>query len=161
MAEFVSKVSRLRSRQMQHTLPGTTLSRPTIGLKAGGPLIGQVGALLKNGSRLGLYRDMGLDSPEAVIENYHGLVSSWDANDLIALASTWQNNNVGNTKGFNGDPEQALRSIKARVLYMPSETDMYFHIDALRQEAQFIPGVQFTVIPTLWGHIAEYWPLAE
>jgi homoserine O-acetyltransferase len=95
-----------------------------------------------------------LDSPEAVIENYHRLVSSWDANDLIALASTWQNNNVGDTKEFNGDPEQALRSIKARVLYMPSETDMYFHIDALRQEAQFIPGVQFTVIPTLWGHVA-------
>ena len=37
---------------------------------------------------------------------------------------------------------------------MPSETDMYFHIEALRQEAQFIPGVQFTVISTLWGHDA-------
>ena len=37
---------------------------------------------------------------------------------------------------------------------MPSATDMYFHIDALRQEAQFIPGVQFTVMPSLWGHSA-------
>ena len=126
---------------------------PTIGLKAGGTHWASWGTS-QEWFRLGLYRDMGLNSPEAVIENYHQLVSSWDANDLIALASTWQNNNVGNTKGFNGDPEQALRSIKARVLYMPSETDMYFHIDALRQEAQFIPGVQFTVIPTLWGHIA-------
>ncbi len=126
---------------------------PTIGLKAGGTHWASWGAS-QEWFRLGLYRDMGLDSPEAVIEDYHGLISSWDANDLIALASTWQNNNVGNTKGFNGDPEQALRSIKARVLYMPSETDMYFHIDALRQEAQFIPEVQFTVIPTLWGHIA-------
>ena len=126
---------------------------PTIGLKAGGTHWASWGTS-QEWFRLGLYRDMGLNSPEAVIENYHRLVSSWDANDLIALASTWQNNNVGSTKGFNGDPEQALRSIKARVLYMPSETDMYFHVDALRQEAQFIPGVQFTVIPTLWGHLA-------
>ena len=126
---------------------------PTIGLKAGGTHWASWGTS-QEWFRLGLYRDMGLNSPEAVIENYHQLVSSWDANDLIALASTWQNNNVGGTKGFNGDPEQALRSIKARVLYMPSETDMYFHIDALRREAQFIPGVQFTVIPTLWGHLA-------
>jgi homoserine O-acetyltransferase len=37
---------------------------------------------------------------------------------------------------------------------MPCETDLYFHIDALRHEAQFIPDVQFTVIPTLWGHFA-------
>ena len=126
---------------------------PTIGLKAGGTHWASWGTS-QEWFRLGLYRDMGLNSPEAVIENYHRLVSSWDANDLIALASTWQNNNVGSTKGFNGDPEQALRSIKARVLYMPSETDMYFHIDALRREAQFIPGVQFSVIPTLWGHLA-------
>ena len=73
---------------------------------------------------------------------------------MIWLASTWQNNNVGDTPGFDGDYERALGSIKARVLYMPCETDMYFHIDALRHEAQFIPDVQFTVIPTLWGHMA-------
>ena len=37
---------------------------------------------------------------------------------------------------------------------MPSETDMYFHIDALKNEAKFIPKVNLKIIPSLWGHIA-------
>ena len=82
------------------------------------------------------------------------LVLSWDANNLLALAQTWQNNNVGNTPGFSGDAESALASIKAQVLYMPAETDMYFHIDALRAEAAMIPNVTLAIIPTLGGHLA-------
>ena len=78
----------------------------------------------------------------------------WDANNLIALARTWQNNNVGDTPGFNGNYKKALGSIKADVLYMPSETDMYFHIDALKSEAKLIPKVNLKIIPSLWGHIA-------
>ena len=79
---------------------------------------------------------------------------TWDANNLIALARTWQNNNIGNTPGFKGDYKKALGSIKADVLYMPSETDMYFHIDALRAEAAMIPNVTLAIIPTLAGHLA-------
>ena len=49
---------------------------------------------------------------------------------------------------------KALRSIKARVLYMPSETDLYFPITDARYEQAFIPRVTFTPIPSLWGHTA-------
>ena len=49
-----------------------------------------------------------------------------DANDLILQARTWQRHDVGTTPGFNGDVERALRSITVPVLYMPSETDLYF-----------------------------------
>ena len=34
------------------------------------------------------------------------------------------------------------------------ETDQYFHIDALRWEAERIPNSNFVVIPSLWGHLA-------
>ena len=37
---------------------------------------------------------------------------------------------------------------------MPSQTDMYFQIDALSAEAKLIPKVTLAVIPTLWGHLA-------
>ena len=37
---------------------------------------------------------------------------------------------------------------------MPSETDMYFHIDALKNESKFIPKVNLKIISSLWGHIA-------
>jgi homoserine O-acetyltransferase len=79
---------------------------------------------------------------------------SADANDYILQARTWQRHDVGTTPGFNGDTEKALRSIKARVLYMPSATDLYFPITDARYEQAFIPGVTFTPIPSLWGHTA-------
>jgi len=49
---------------------------------------------------------------------------------------------------------RALGSIKARVLYMPGETDLYFPVGDGRYESQFIKGVSFTPIPSLWGHSA-------
>jgi homoserine acetyltransferase len=49
-----------------------------------------------------------------------------DANDLILQARTWQRHDVGTTPGLDGDVQRALRSITVPVLYMPSETDLYF-----------------------------------
>jgi homoserine O-acetyltransferase/O-succinyltransferase len=79
---------------------------------------------------------------------------SADANDYILQARTWQRHDVGSTPGFNGDVEKALRSIKAPLMYMPSETDLYFPIGDARYEKEFIPGVTFEPIPSLWGHTA-------
>ena len=87
-------------------------------------------------------------------------VQSWrgrfraDANNYILQARTWERHDVGTTPGFGGDVEKALRSITVPVLYMPSETDLYFPIGDARYEAQFIPKVQLTPIPSLWGHPA-------
>jgi homoserine O-acetyltransferase len=77
-----------------------------------------------------------------------------DANDYILQARTWQRHDVGGTTGFAGDTERALRSIKVRVLYMPSETDLYFPMSDARYEQALIPRVTFTPIPSLWGHTA-------
>jgi len=77
-----------------------------------------------------------------------------DANNLILQMRTWEKHDVGKTAGFDGDVERALRSIKIPLLYMPSETDLYFPIGDARYEAAFIPGVTLTPIPSLWGHTA-------
>jgi homoserine O-acetyltransferase len=77
-----------------------------------------------------------------------------DANDLILQMRTWESNDVGASPGFHGDVEAALRSIKARVLYMPSATDLYFPVEDARYEAAFIPHCTFLPIPSLWGHPA-------
>jgi homoserine O-acetyltransferase len=79
---------------------------------------------------------------------------SADSNDYILQARTWQHHDVGSGPGFGGDVERALRSIKVPLLYMPSETDLYFPIGDARYEAAFIPGVTLTPIPSLWGHTA-------
>ncbi len=77
-----------------------------------------------------------------------------DANDLILQVRTWERHDVGTTPGFGGDMERALRSIKVPLLYMPSETDLYFPVGDARYEAAFIPGVKLMPIPSLWGHTA-------
>jgi homoserine O-acetyltransferase/O-succinyltransferase len=77
-----------------------------------------------------------------------------DANDLILQARTWQRHDVGTTKGFSGDTARALRSITAPVLYMPSETDLYFPVGDAKYESQFISRVSLVPIPSLWGHPA-------
>jgi homoserine O-acetyltransferase len=77
-----------------------------------------------------------------------------DANDYILQARTWERHDVGTTPGFDGNVERALRSIKVPVLYMPSETDLYFPIGDARYEATFILNVKLVPIPSLWGHTA-------
>lgn len=89
------------------------------------------------------------------------VVSGWaadtlyrDPNDEIAQMKAWQVFNIGHTPGFGGDHRAALRSIKAEVLYMPCETDLYFPIGDIKYEAGFIPDVEVVPIRSLWGHFA-------
>ena len=77
-----------------------------------------------------------------------------DANNLILQCRTWEKHDVGGTSGFGGDVEKALKSIKVPLLYMPSETDLYFPLGDAKYEAQFIPRVTLRPIPSLWGHTA-------
>lgn len=79
---------------------------------------------------------------------------SADANDYILQARTWERHDVGTTPGYGGDIESALRSIKVPLLYMPSETDLYFPVGDARTEAPFIPKCKLMPIPSLWGHTA-------
>ena len=77
-----------------------------------------------------------------------------DANNLILQMRTWEHHDVGASPPFHGDVEAALRSIKVPVLYMPSETDLYFPVTDAKYEAAFIPHCTLAVIPSLWGHPA-------
>ena len=101
-----------------------------------------------------LFRRSGAESVEAWIANSEQNWLSGDANDLLAQATTWQTHNVGDTGEFLGDLEAALRSIKARVLMMPAETDLYFPPEDAIYESQFISDVELLQIPTVWGHSA-------
>lgn len=100
------------------------------------------------------------DSPkgatfDSVVHEFRtNFIPGADANDLILQMRAWEKHDVGTTPGFNGDVEKALRSIKVPLLYMPSETDLYFPVTDARYEAAFIPRVTLAPIPSLWGHTA-------
>jgi homoserine O-acetyltransferase/O-succinyltransferase len=92
---------------------------------------------------------------EQVVEGLRtNFIPGADANNLILQMRTWELHNVGTTAGFHGDVEAALRSIKVPVLYMPSETDLYFPVTDARYEAAQIPHCLLDIIPSLWGHPA-------
>ena len=87
---------------------------------------------------------------EQALEGYRKRFSA-DANNYILQARTWQRHDVGTTPGFDGSLERALRSIKARVLYMPSETDLYFPITDARYEQALIPRGDVRADPVVVG----------
>jgi homoserine O-acetyltransferase len=90
-----------------------------------------------------------------VIEKFRTkFIPGADANDLILQMRTWEAHDVGGTPPFNGDVEAALKSIKVPVLYMPSETDLYFPVTDAKYEAAFIAKGMLLPIPSLWGHPA-------
>ncbi len=92
---------------------------------------------------------------EQVLHEYRtNFIPGGDANDIILQMRTWERHDVGATPGFSGDVERALHSIKVPILYMPSETDLYFPLTDARYEAAFISGVSLVPIPSLWGHTA-------
>ena len=61
---------------------------------------------------------------------------------------------VGAKPGFNRNVEAALASIKVPVLYLPSETGLYFLLADARYEAAFLPRGTLLPIPSLCGHPA-------
>ena len=75
-----------------------------------------------------------------------------DANNLLAMLWTWQNNDAGATPGFGGKLESALAAVRAKALVMAGETDLYFTPEDIGFEASFIAGARFEVIRSVWGH---------
>lgn len=105
------------------------------------------------------WRKLGFSSLEDFLVGFwegHFLDPRRDANNLLTELWTWQNADVGQTPGFDGDTEAALRSIKARVIQMPGETDLYFPPKDEEWASQFIARTTVRPIPSTWGHFAGY-----
>jgi homoserine O-acetyltransferase len=74
--------------------------------------------------------------------NQYAQLKTWDAADISANAL------------YDGDLERALRAIRARVLLMPGETDLYFRVADNAAELPFLAQAELKPIPSIWGHRA-------
>jgi homoserine O-acetyltransferase/O-succinyltransferase len=111
-------------------------------------------------TRMGFSRRLGAELAFSSLEDF--LVGYWeghfldrrDPNDLLAMLWTWQYGDIGATPGFDGDHVKALQSIKARLIALPAEKDLYFPPEDEEYASQYIPNGEVRVIPGIWGHFA-------
>ena len=106
--------------------------------------------------REALYREIGLSSIEDVVRLTQRYFLHSDANDLLAMASTWRVGDISANPHFNGDLAAALGAITARAIVLPGATDLYFRVEDNALEVAQMPHAELRPIPSLWGHTAGF-----
>jgi homoserine O-acetyltransferase len=103
-----------------------------------------------------VYRQLGHSSLEDfLVDFWEGFfLDGRDANNLLTMLWTWQHGDIGQTPGFDGSLEKALRAIEARAIVMPAEKDLYFPPEDNEYEVRHMPNAELRVIPGVWGHFA-------
>jgi homoserine O-acetyltransferase len=76
------------------------------------------------------------------------------AANLYAQLRTWDAADISANDLYQGDLHAALRAIKARVLLLPGETDLYFRVADNEAEIPFLQNAALRPIPSIWGHRA-------
>ncbi|PTU22929.1 hypothetical protein P175DRAFT_0430811 [Aspergillus ochraceoroseus IBT 24754] len=81
---------------------------------------------------------------------------SKDPANLLVMMQTWQSGDVSKQEPYNGNFEKAMAAIKAKILVLPSKTDLYFPPEDSEYEVKCMsPGVgTLDVFPSIWGHWA-------
>ncbi len=76
--------------------------------------------------RICIARALGAPDLEAFLRTWEASFSRRAAADYYAQASTWVAGDISANPLYGGDLPKALSAIRARMLLMPSETDLYF-----------------------------------
>ena len=103
-----------------------------------------------------LYENLGLQSVEDVVRFTQNYFLQNDANDLIAMANTWQHADISANPKFNGDFTAALGAISCRAIVMPSTTDLYFRVPDNEYEVRKMPNAELRPIVSNYGHAAGF-----
>ena len=102
--------------------------------------------------RDGLYRQLGFESPEALLVDWENDHLNWDANDLLAKLWAWQHGDLSDNRRHNGDFAAALRDIRARTILIACNNDLYFPPEDNVLEAAHITDGELRVYDSPWGH---------
>jgi homoserine O-acetyltransferase/O-succinyltransferase len=80
--------------------------------------------------------------------------SARPAANQYAQLRTWEAADISDNALYSGDLQRALRAIRARVLLMPGETDLYFRVADNAAELPLLANAELRPIPSIWGHRA-------
>lgn len=152
---FLSGLLRTLEAAPEHLGGGRFSAEPTAALKAFSHIYAGW-ALSQDFYREQLYRTA-LGAPD--LETY--LRTDWEtgfagnrAADLYAQALTWAAADISANELYDGDLTPALQAIRARVLLMPGETDLYFRVADNVAELAHLSSAELRPIPSSWGHRA-------
>ncbi|MFZ2650209.1 MAG: alpha/beta fold hydrolase, partial [Burkholderiaceae bacterium] len=79
-----------------------------------------------------------------------------DTRDLYYLNRSFGHGWLGDTPGFNGDVKAALRSIKAKALFVYTNRDEFFPPKKIEFQMNTIPGARGVLIESDAGHTIWY-----
>jgi homoserine O-acetyltransferase len=85
---------------------------------------------------------------------WEGRFAQRNAGDLYCQLRTWYDSDISANPLYGGDLRAALQAIRARVLLMPSETDLYFRVADNEAEMEHLKAAELKPIPSIWGHRA-------
>ncbi|MRG87798.1 alpha/beta fold hydrolase [Salinibacillus xinjiangensis] len=82
------------------------------------------------------------------------LFQAMDPNALLTMAWKWQRGDV--SRMTNGNLEEALGRIKAKMFVMPIDEDMFFPVRDCEAEQKLIPNSELRVIHSICGHFGLF-----
>jgi homoserine O-acetyltransferase/O-succinyltransferase len=152
---FLSGLMRTLEAAPEHLGGGRFSAEPRAALKAFAHIYAGW-ALSQDFYREDLHR-IALGAPD--LETF--LRTDWEARyddkraaNCYAQLVTWYHGDISANPLYDGDLVRALSSIRARVLLLPSETDLYFRVADNAAELMHLENAEMRVIPSIWGHRA-------
>ena len=98
------------------------------------------------------YKQLGFDSVEELLQDWENDHLNWDANNLLAKLATWQSGDISNNELYKGDFKTALANIKASIIIIACNNDLYFQPADNQLEIDHIKNGELRVYESPWGH---------
>ncbi|NCF37787.1 MAG: alpha/beta fold hydrolase [Gammaproteobacteria bacterium] len=130
---------------------GNYSSPPERGLKAFGRVYAGW-AYSQTFYREQMYRLLGFDSAEALLQDWERDHLEWDANDLLCMLWTWQQGDISANQLYQHNFEASLAAIRARTIVIVCDNDLYFPPEDNQIEIEHISNGELRVYHSPWGH---------
>lgn len=130
---------------------GNYSSPPERGLKAFGRVYAGW-AYSQTFYREQMYRLLGFDSAEALLQDWERDHLEWDANDLLCMLWAWQQGDISANQLYQHDFEASLAAIRARTIVIVCDNDLYFPPEDNQIEIEHISNGELRVYHSPWGH---------
>jgi len=152
---FLSGLLRTLEAAPEHLGNGRFAAEPAAALRAFGHIYAGWG-LSQDFYRVGLHQTaLGAPDLETFLRtDWAERFASRPAANLYAQALAWYHADIADNDRYHGDLGRALSAIEARVLLLPSATDLYFRVADNEAEQQHLAHAELQVIPSIWGHRA-------